>query len=63
MGVSHAKNVRLQIKSIVDIIRIKEAQGHDASYERGLLKIWSKVEGYEAAEQALADLQTSSRQA
>lgn len=45
-----------QIKSVVDCIKGKEKRGQDASYERELLKAWSKVEGYEGAKKALEGL-------
>ena len=45
-----------EIKVVTDIIKLKEAQGKDASFERGLLRAWSKHKGYELAKQALAEL-------
>ncbi len=45
-----------EIKSVADVIKGKESRGEDATFERDLLKSWSKYEGYEGAKQALADL-------
>jgi len=38
-----------QIKAVKDVIRMKEARGADASFERNLLKEWSKYPGWENA--------------
>ena len=50
------KKIKFQIQVIVDIIKSKESKGQDASFERDLLKSWSKYEGYESAKQALDTL-------
>jgi hypothetical protein len=42
-----------QIKSVVDTIKLKEAVGKDTSFERSLLKAWSKRPGYSSAKAAL----------
>ena len=47
---------RLQIKSVANTIKIKEANGKDATFERNLLKSWSKYEGYESAKEVLKGL-------
>lgn len=52
-------SIRLQIKAIKDVIKGKESRGEDASYERDLLKAWSKVKGWEAAGRALVSLEKS----
>ena len=49
------RGIRLNIKSIANIIKLKESKGKDATFERDLLKAWSGYEGYEGARQALAD--------
>jgi len=38
-----------EIQCTREVIISKEAKGEDASYERSLLKAWSKYEGYEDA--------------
>jgi len=50
------QGVWFEIKCIADVIRSKEARGEDASFERNLLRSWSRYKGYETAKQALADL-------
>ena len=45
-----------EIKTIADIIRAKEKNGHDATYEREILKAWAKYPGYESAKKALEEL-------
>jgi len=50
------KGAWYEIQCTVETIRDKEAKGLDASYERNLLKSWSKYEGYEEAKEALASL-------
>jgi len=45
-----------EIASVVNAIKLKEAKGQDASFERELLKSWSKYKGYESAKQALDKL-------
>ncbi len=52
-----------EIKSIADIIKGKESSGQDATFERDLLKSWSKYEGYESAKDALAKLEKPFHQA
>jgi len=42
-----------EIKSVMAIIISKEAKGHDASFERGLLKSWSKYPGWKDAANAI----------
>jgi len=58
-GVSKQKGrqrgVAYDIKCVADAIKAKEAVGQDASFERGLLRSWSKHEGYEGAKEALVD--------
>jgi len=44
-----------EIKCAKDNIISKEAKGQDAKFERGLLKVWSKYEGYKLAKQALKE--------
>ena len=44
-----------EIKCIKDIIISKESKGEDATFERKLLKSWSKYKGYEKAKDALAE--------
>lgn len=38
-----------EIKCTKEVIRNKEARGEDASFERALLKSWSKYPGWEDA--------------
>jgi len=46
-----------EIKCVTNTIRLKEAKGKDASYERGLLNHWKHYDGYrELAKEALAAL-------
>lgn len=45
-----------EIKTIANIIRTKEAAGHDATFERELLKAWADYSGYESAKEALREL-------
>jgi len=45
-----------EIKSMADIIKTKETNGHDATYERSLLKSWADYEGYEKSKEALSAL-------
>ena len=45
-----------QIKTVADNIKIKEAKGQDATFERGLLKSWSKYPGYKSAKEVLDNL-------
>ena len=47
------QGIRFEIKCVKDNILSKEAKGQDASFERGLLKSWSKYPGYEGAKAAL----------
>ena len=41
-----------QVKSVRDIAMIKEANGQDASFERYLLKKWSRLDGWRVAGKA-----------
>ncbi|MBA7567485.1 hypothetical protein ES708_09197 [subsurface metagenome] len=45
-----------EIKCVRETIIDKEANGKDASFERGLLESWSKYPGWEAARTALDTL-------
>ncbi len=47
-----------EIKVVCNIIKGKESRGEDASYERELLRSWSKDEEWKNAGQALATLQS-----
>ena len=49
-----------QIKCIKDVVRNKEARGEDASFERNLLKHWSKYKGWESASLSVANKPKSS---
>jgi hypothetical protein len=49
-----------EIKCVADIIRMKEARGADASFERDLLKAWSAYPGYESAKGVLESLTNQS---
>jgi hypothetical protein len=42
-----------EIKCVKDVIIAKESQGKDSSFERSLLKSWSKYPGWEPAKDAL----------
>lgn len=60
MGVCYTKGKErgawFEIKCIADIVRSKESKGKDASFERDLLKSWSKYRGYEDAKGVLTSL-------
>ena len=43
------------------VIKLKEADGEDASFERKLLKDWQRYEGYESAGNALRTIGKSTR--
>ena len=43
------KGTWFQIKCVKDIVRDKEARGEDASFEKKLLKSWSKFPGWKDA--------------
>ena len=45
-----------EIKCTQDVVRNKEARGEDASFERKLLKSWSKYPGWEDAGNAIAPI-------
>ena len=45
-----------QIECVREDIISKEAKGQDASFERSLLKAWSKYPGWEGAKEALSTL-------
>lgn len=45
-----------EIECVSNVIKAKEAKGKDATFERNLLLEWSKHKGYEAAKQALEEL-------
>ena len=42
-----------EIKCVRETITLKEAKGQDATFERGLLKSWSKYPGWEDAASAI----------
>lgn len=42
-----------EIKVTRDVIISKERRGEDASFERALLRFWSKYKGFEGAKEAL----------
>ena len=50
------KGASFEINAVADIIKIREAQGKDATFERDLLKHWSKHKGYESAKKVLDKL-------
>jgi len=60
MAVTKAKGrqqgAHYQIQTTADTIVLKESMGQDASFERELLKAWSKHKGYESAKGVLAKL-------
>ena len=45
-----------QINAIADTIKLKEAKGISAEFERKLLKDWSQYKGYKSAKVVLAKL-------
>lgn len=47
---------RFAIESVANTIRIKEANGKDATFERNILKGWAEYEGYESAKETLKSL-------
>lgn len=47
---------QFQIQCVKNDIIAKEADGEDASFERGLLKSWSKYPGWESAGKVLRTL-------
>ena len=50
-----------EIKCVKETIISKESKGHDATFERDLLKAWAKYPGYENAKEALASCTKSIR--
>ena len=56
-GKQSGRGTAFEIQAVVNVIKGKEAEGQDASFERKLLKAWSKYKGYEKAKEALAGLQ------
>ena len=46
-----------EINAVANTIKLMEAQGKDTTFERNLLKSWSRYKGYELAKQVLANLQ------
>ena len=42
-----------EIQCVLDNILSKESRGEDASFERSLLRSWSKYPGYEKAKEGL----------
>lgn len=50
------KGNKYQVECVKNDIISKESRGEDASYERWLLKSWSKYKGWESAIGALASL-------
>lgn len=59
-GIAKAKGKQrgayYEIQVVADIIRIKEANGENTSFERELLKQWPKYPGYESAKEVLSSL-------
>lgn len=43
-----------EIQCVREIIASKESEGQEATFERELLKSWSKYPGYEKAKEALS---------
>ena len=50
------KGIAYEVKAIADCIKGKEAKGQDATFERELLKAWSKYPEYKAAGRVLEQL-------
>ena len=50
------KGAIYEINAVANTIKLMEAQGKDTSFERKLLKQWSKHKGYERAKEVLANL-------
>ena len=48
--------IKKEINSVADVIRSKEQRGEDATFERDLLKAWSKYDGYGLAKEVLGSL-------
>ena len=52
-GICHLKGKErgnwFEIKCVKEVVTNKEARGEDASFERCLLKSWSRYEGWESA--------------
>lgn len=64
-GACHAKGkesgIWYEIKCVKETIIAKEKTGEDASFEKGLLRAWSKHSGWESATQALSDTRKQSK--
>jgi len=54
--VSRQSGARFQIKAVAEIIKRKESEEEDATFERNLLDAWSEYEGWESAKDILAKL-------
>ena len=52
-----------EIKCTQEVIRSVEARGRDASFEREILRSWSKYPGYGGAKGALASLGSGNQKA
>lgn len=65
-GSCHAKDKErgawFEIQCVKETIIAKEKDGKDASFERNLLKSWSKYPGYENATDALAEIGLATRE-
>lgn len=51
-----AKGHQYEINEIARIIKLKEKNGHDATFERDILKEWSTYSGWEYAGECLQSL-------
>ena len=50
------KGASFEINAVAENIKIREALGKDTTFERDLLKNWTKHKGYESAKQVLDNL-------
>ena len=54
-----AKGHKYEINEVARIIKLKEKNGHDATFERDLLKSWSSYKGWEYAGDVLQTITRS----
>ena len=47
-----------EIESVKNVIIAKRKNNEDTTFEEELLKVWSKVKGYESAKEALKEVQS-----
>jgi len=55
------KGHKYEINEIVRLIKLKEKNGHDATFERDLLKSWSTYSGWEYAGECLEHMPVATK--